>query len=393
MLHRQMKVKIKKAYLRRIRKVAQTKLNGGNLIQAINTWAVSFIRYAGGIIEGTKQELKELDRRTRKLLTMNGGLHPRDCIARIYVPRKHGGRGLISVEDFINQARVSLKTYVQSSEEELLKAVRAEVSGSQETTTSFKVRRRAKNTQEWKEKPLHGQFVRETEDQSNEETWRWLKQGSLKRETEALIIAAQDQALRTNYIKATIDKSQIDDKNETVSHIVSGCSKLALKEYKKRHDNVARAIHWDLSGKCGFHQNEKWYNHVPESVQENENYKLLWDFSIRTDHNIKGWSPDLVLVDKSKKSCHIIDVAIPEDSVAKEKEAEKVEKYQNLARELRSMWEVKTKVVPIVLRALGTVPLRLKGNLKGIGVDTSITLIQKSALLGSARILRKVLEM
>ena len=57
------------------------------------------------------------------------------------------------------------------------------------------------------------------------------------------------------------------------------------------------------------------------------------------------------------------------------------------------MWEVKTKVVPIVLGALGTVPLRLKGNLKDIGVDTSITLIQKSALLGSARILRKVLEM
>ena len=265
-----------------------------NLIQAINTWAVSFIRYAGGIIEWTKQELKELDRRTRKLLTMNGGLHPRDCVARIYVPRKHGGIGLISVEDCINQARVSLEAYVRSSEEELLKAVRAEVTGSQETTTSFKVRRRAENTQEWKEKPLHGQFVRETEDQSNEETRSWLKQGSLKRETEALIIAAQDQALRTNYIKATIDKSQIDakcrmcrDKNETVSHIVSGCSKLAQKEYKKRHDNVARAIHWDLSGKCEFHRNDKWYNHVPESVQENENYKLLWDFSIRTDHNIE----------------------------------------------------------------------------------------------------------
>ena len=57
------------------------------------------------------------------------------------------------------------------------------------------------------------------------------------------------------------------------------------------------------------------------------------------------------------------------------------------------MWEVKTLVVPIVVGALETVPLRLKGNFKGIGVDTSITLIQKSALLGSARILRIVLEM
>ena len=78
-----------------------------------------------------------------------------------------------------------------------------------------------------------------------------------------------------------------------------------------------------------------------------------------------------MLVDKRKKSCHVIDVAIPEDSGVKEKEFEKAEKYQNLARELRRMWEVKTNVVPFVLGALGTVPLRLKGNLKAIEVDTS----------------------
>ena len=98
------------------------------------------------------------------------------------------------------------------------------------------------------------------------------------------------------------------DKNGTVSHIVSGCSKLAQKEYKKRHYNVARAIHWDLSGKCGFDRNDKWYNHVPESVLENENYKLLWGFSIRTDHHIEARRPGLVLVDKSKKSTAISDV-------------------------------------------------------------------------------------
>ena len=119
MLHRQMKEKVKKEHLQRVRKVAQSKLYRGNLIQAINTWAVSLIRYAGGIIEWTKQELKELDRRTRKLLTMNGGLHPRDCVAGLYVPRKHSGRGLTSVEDCINQAKLSLERYVQSSEEDM----------------------------------------------------------------------------------------------------------------------------------------------------------------------------------------------------------------------------------------------------------------------------------
>ena len=69
-----------------------------------------------------------------------------------------------------------MERYVQSSEEELLKAVREEFTGSQETATSFKVKRRAENTQEWKEKPLYGQFVRETEGQNNEEIWSWLKQ-------------------------------------------------------------------------------------------------------------------------------------------------------------------------------------------------------------------------
>ena len=78
MLHDQMKDKIRKEYLRRAKKVARSKLNGGNLIQAIKTWAVAHVRYAGGTLEWRKQELRDLDRRTRKLLIMNGGFHPRD---------------------------------------------------------------------------------------------------------------------------------------------------------------------------------------------------------------------------------------------------------------------------------------------------------------------------
>ena len=85
-------------------------------------------------------------------------------------------------------------------------------------------------------------------------------------------------------------------------------------------------------------------------------------------------------------------MAIPEDGRVRAKGDEKVEKYQYLAREVRKMREVRTKVIPIVVGALGTIPMRLKENLRTIGVDTSIELIQRSVLLGSARILRKVLE-
>ena len=97
---------------------------------------------------------------------------------------------------------------------------------------------------------------------------------------------------------------------------------------------MATAIHWDLSGKCGFERKERWYEHVPESVLENEDYKLLWDFSVRTDHEIGARRPDLVIIEKRDKSCQIIDVAIPEDNRVREKEDEKVEKYQDLAREV-----------------------------------------------------------
>ena len=55
--------------------------------------------------------------------------------------------------------------------------------------------------------------------------------------------------------------------NETIGHIVRACPKLVQKEYKRRHDNIAGAIDWDLSGKYGFQRNERWYDHVPDSVQ------------------------------------------------------------------------------------------------------------------------------
>lgn len=95
---------------------------------------------------------------------------------------------------------------------------------------------------------------------------------------------------------------------------------------------------------------------------------------------------------KSEKNCQIIDVAIPEDGRVRAKDDEKVEKYQDLAREVRKICGVRTKVIPRVVGALGTILLRLKENLRTVVVDTSIELIQRSVLLGSARVLRKVLE-
>ena len=66
-----MKEKIEKEYVRRVRKILKSKLNGMNSISAINYRAVSVVRYGAGIIKWTKEELEKLDRKTRKLLTMS----------------------------------------------------------------------------------------------------------------------------------------------------------------------------------------------------------------------------------------------------------------------------------------------------------------------------------
>ena len=88
----EMKVKIRKEYLRRTRKLLETKLSSRNLIKGINTWAVLLIRYSGPFLKWTVDELKQMYQRTRKLMTMHKALHPREDVYRLYVSRKEGGR-------------------------------------------------------------------------------------------------------------------------------------------------------------------------------------------------------------------------------------------------------------------------------------------------------------
>ena len=73
------------------------------------------------------------------------------------------------------------------------------------------------------------------------------------------------------------------------------------------------------------------------------------------------------------------------------KEKEKIDKCQELARELSRLWKAKTTVIPVVIGALGTMKNKLTNFLKLIGVNISFKTMQKLALLGSGFILRKVL--
>ena len=113
--------------------------------------------------------------------------------------------------------------------------------------------------QKWELKQLYGRFKRLINNISLKKTWTWLRKGNFKRETESLLIAARNNGIRTNQIKARIDKTQQNskcrlcgDRDETIHHIISECSKLSQKEFKTRHDWVGKVIYWECARNLNF---------------------------------------------------------------------------------------------------------------------------------------------
>ena len=110
---KEMKTEFVREYKRRLRLILSSKLNRKNNIKAINSWAVAIMRYGAGMLEWRFYELKELDRKTRKLLTMYKGLHPKSDVDKLYVSRKEGGRGLVSSESTIRNEEYNLGWYIR----------------------------------------------------------------------------------------------------------------------------------------------------------------------------------------------------------------------------------------------------------------------------------------
>ena len=127
-------------------------------------------------------------------------------------------------------------------------------------------------------------------------------------------------------------------------------------------------------------------------VLENDTHKLLWDFDIQTDHLISARRPDLIIINKKKKICKIVNFAVPEDHRIKLRECEKRDKYLDLARELKKLWNMEVTIIPIVIGAFGTVTKGLLKGLEDLEVGGRVETIQTTALLKTARILRRVLE-
>jgi len=432
--HAAMKEKIRKEYYRRVRLAIKSELNATNKIEAINTLAVPVVTYSFNIINWQLKEVKKLDTKTRKLLTSERMHHPKADVERIYLPRKIGGRGLTQLEMAYKTTTVGLNAYLKTTEDALLVLVHQHEKNKklfstakearryiqelnipevprkeQEAVTSFAKRtkqeskkwaqKRMKET--WEAKPMHGQYPSRVKkaDVEQEQTHQWLRSAGLKAETEGMVIAAQDQSLATRSFHHNIIKDGTDPKcricnqyEETIDHIVSGCPTLARTEYVQRHDKAASYIHWKICKHFHLPAADKWYEHQPPTVTENDNITVLWDMPVNTDREIKANRPDIIVKNKEEKTCLMIDMTVPSERNVTIKELEKLSKYKDLEIEVTRMWGMKTTTIPVVVGALGLIKKGLEKRIKKIPGTPTTQEIQKIILLGSAHIIRRTLS-
>ena len=140
----------------------KSKLNGGNLVRGVNAWAVSLLKYSAAFVSWRNIELQAIDRKTRKFFTIYRALHPESDLDILYIPRKEGGRGLISIADCVELAIRGSELYLYESQERLIQAATGDKMDGLEAVSLLKRSKKAKRLEDWEKKVLHGQRLRQT---------------------------------------------------------------------------------------------------------------------------------------------------------------------------------------------------------------------------------------
>jgi hypothetical protein len=112
---------------------------------------------------------------------------------------------------------------------------------------------------------------------------------------------------------------------------------------------------------------------------------------VQTDRTIPNNKPDIIIHDNEKRTCMLLDVAIPGVRNVIKKEDEKILKYKDLTIEIQCMWNVKTTVIPVIIGAIGTISKSFRKYLSNVPGNHEVKELQKTAILGTAHILGKVL--
>ncbi|XP_060534521.1 uncharacterized protein LOC132706940 [Cylas formicarius] len=367
----------------RVKHILKTRLAGRNMATAINSYAVPAVAYSFGIVDWTPTELDDLNRTLRTSLTKFRAHHPRAGRERVHLQSSALHRAVTGLARSLTPLMLQVTHYQCDPKYSIFEL---------ET--------------QWWGKELHGRYINllDSADLDKPASVGWLTNGNLFPETEGFMCAIQDQVIPTrSYLKHIIKDPTVTTTNcricgeghENVEHLISGCRILAPKEYTTRHDNEAKIVHQEIAFNLKLLKEKcPYYRYSPESVLENEGFRIYWDRTVQTDRTVQHNRPDILIYDKANKMMTLVDVAIPAPNNLQKKEREKREKYIPLADDIKQTWRVdRVNIVPIVIGAMGEIPKSLRTNLTTLTVKPGAYFeMQKSVVLATCNIIRRVLN-
>ena len=420
------KERVTKEYYRRVRKIWMSELYSNNKTIAHNIFATPVITPTIGILDWTKEELEQIDIKTRKILTSTGSFHINSDIDRLYAPRTKGGRGLNSLVDLYISRIVSISQHfkevapsnkyirlVLAHEKEGLSRVAEQLQSSfeidvGETTPkklSYDIKQKMKqhHITAWRKKPQHGYLSRTretvkhaTEDASNS----WMRKCTFSSHVEGYLCAIQEEEIATRALKAKRSKGEENPNcrlckcsQETIQHVVSACPMLSASMYlPMRHNKVCNVVYQNII------QKESTKKRQPiQTYYANEEIEVWWDTKIKTLTKCEHNKPDIVLWCKPEKKCYVMDICVCLDVNIEKNIQQKRDHYLPLTAELKRLYqEYNFEIVPIVLGATGLITTHLGEALKKVGVENIpevVTQCQKAALLGTLKIVKSFMKM
>ncbi|XP_074035582.1 uncharacterized protein [Leptinotarsa decemlineata] len=403
--------------------------------------AVPILLYSFGVVKWTREELYQLDVRTRKMMHLYRSLHPKSSVPRLYFPRQQGGRGLLSLECLHDRMVLDTACKVVRSSDPLLCMVRdheragigaflfrAAARAADELGIVFDSERGDYNSvtelepvqqkaqikaaeitlllRRHRDKPMHGVFFNNIEDLglSKRLTFAFLRSSGLKSETEGFIMACQDGVFNTLVYRSRVMGIEVPDTRcracreapETLMHLLSACPAYAVSAYIHRHNAALRVLYYHLRHSYGIDETPV-LPYAPgdiESVVGNEKCRIYWNYSFPTLRLIQANKPDVVLLDHQIKTIFVVEFSAPGETNIVRKEEEKRIKYRDFLFELRRLYpDHSVKMVVLIVGVLGGMMSSLLSNLKiipacRIKAEILAAQMQKAVILGSLRLLR-----
>jgi hypothetical protein len=232
-----------------------------------------------------------------------------------------------------------------------------------------------------KEKRMRGTLFSDEDDVYNiANSSLWLSKGNISPQQEGMLCKLQDRNL---YFGNTATKCpNCRQGPKSVEHLATNCGRMLNFDYKKRHAEVVRCLHFQFTKKYGLNRSKKLKNYKVQTVISNENVKIKSDVPILTELRIDHNKPDLLIHDLRAKEITLVEVGITNKKSLATTELTKARKYELLANEFTCLYpNTKVTVIPVVMSWDGLVTRHFKRYMQQLQVKSKLQAYMQTVVL------------